>query len=33
MVALFLWQMGTFLYRNLPGTYTPDSLPRRVMPA
>jgi len=32
MLALFLWQMGAFLYRNRPGGYTPDRLPRRVMP-
>lgn len=32
ILALFFWQMGMFIYRNRPGTYAPDRLPRRVLP-
>jgi hypothetical protein len=31
-VAIFLWQGGTYLLRNRPGTYSPDALPRDLMP-
>ena len=36
IVALFLvvllWQGGTFLRRNRPGTYAPDAIPARALP-
>lgn len=28
----FLWQAGTFFYRNRPGTYRPDAIPSAVLP-
>ncbi|HKA73411.1 MAG TPA: hypothetical protein VKE26_16495 [Xanthobacteraceae bacterium] len=31
-LALFLWQVGTFLRRNRPGTYRADALPPLVLP-
>jgi hypothetical protein len=31
-LALFLWQVGTFLRRNRPATYEPDTLPPEVLP-
>ena len=31
-LALFLWQVGTFLRRNRPGTYQADALPPLVLP-
>jgi hypothetical protein len=31
-LALFLWQVGTFLKRNRPTTYRPDALPPQVLP-
>jgi hypothetical protein len=31
-MALFAWQIGTFFWRNLPGTYRPEALPAQVMP-
>ncbi len=31
-LALFLWQVGTFLRRNRPMTYRPDALPPQVLP-
>jgi hypothetical protein len=30
--ALFLWQVGTFFWRNQPGTYRPDAVPAQVIP-
>ena len=30
--ALFVWQIGTFFWRNQPGTYRPDALPAHVLP-
>jgi hypothetical protein len=32
MLVVFLWQAGGFLRRNMPGRYTPDQLPRLVLP-
>jgi hypothetical protein len=32
-LALFLWRFGTYFSRNRPGTYRPDALPQRLMPA
>jgi len=32
-LCLFLWQAGTFFRRNKPGSYTPDSPPRDLIPA
>jgi len=32
VLALFLWQVGTFFRRNRPGTYGPDELPPEVLP-
>jgi hypothetical protein len=32
MMLFFLWQTANFFRRNIPGTYSPDALPRRVMP-
>jgi hypothetical protein len=32
LMGLFVWQMGTFFRRNLPGSYTPDDLPARALP-
>ena len=32
MLALFVWQVGGFLRRNKPGTYTPEQVPPRVLP-
>ncbi len=32
MLLYFLWQTGTFFWRNQPGRYEPDALPARVMP-
>jgi hypothetical protein len=32
MLLYFLWQTGTFFYRNRPGDYRPDALPPQVMP-
>ncbi len=32
MLLVFLWQAGDFLRRNRPGHYTPDQLPRLVLP-
>jgi hypothetical protein len=31
-LAAFLWQGGTFLRRNRPGSYTPDAIPARALP-
>ncbi len=31
-LAFFLWQVGTFFWRNRPSAYRPDTLPERVMP-
>ena len=31
-LALYLWQIENFLRRNRPGTYSPEALPRDVMP-
>jgi|SRR5262245_47851627 len=31
-LALFLWQVGTFLRRNRPGTYRADALPPGLLP-
>lgn len=30
--ALLLWQGGNFFYRNRPGSYRPDALPRTLLP-
>ena len=30
--AFFLWQVGTFFYRNRPDTFRPDAPPERVLP-
>jgi hypothetical protein len=32
MMAYFLFQTAVFFRRNIPGTYSPDALPPRVMP-
>jgi hypothetical protein len=32
VLALFLWQGGTFVVRNRPGRYRPDAPPRRLLP-
>jgi hypothetical protein len=32
-LALFLWRFGTYFSRNRPGTYHPETLPERLMPA
>lgn len=32
MLLFFLYQTGMFFYRNRPGRYTPDTLPKDVMP-
>ena len=31
-LALYLWQIENFLRRNRPGTYSPEALPKEVMP-
>ena len=31
-MVLFAWQIGTFFWRNLPGSYRPDALPAQVLP-
>lgn len=31
-LAFFLWQIGTFFWRNRPGSYRPDALPEQVLP-
>jgi hypothetical protein len=31
-LALCLWQIGGFFYRNQPGTYRPDALPPALVP-
>jgi hypothetical protein len=31
-LALYLWQTANFLRRNRPGTYSPEALPKEVMP-
>jgi hypothetical protein len=33
IMALFFWQLGQFLARNRPGTYSVDALPMEVLPA
>jgi hypothetical protein len=32
ILAIFLWQTGSFLRRNKPGIYTPEQVPPRVLP-
>jgi hypothetical protein len=32
LFLLFVWQVGGILYRNRPGNYRPDALPRYVLP-
>jgi uncharacterized BrkB/YihY/UPF0761 family membrane protein len=32
VLSVFLWQAGTFLRRNRPGTYAPQALPRYLLP-
>lgn len=31
-LALYLWQIENFLRRNRPGTYSPEALPKEIMP-
>jgi hypothetical protein len=31
-LALFLWHLGSFFYRNQPNRYRPDALPKLVLP-
>ena len=31
-LALYLWQIENFLRRNRPGVYSPEALPKDVMP-
>jgi len=31
-MGIFVWQIGTFFWRNQPGTYRPDALPAHVLP-
>jgi hypothetical protein len=31
-LALYLWQIENFLRRNRPGNYSPEALPKEVMP-
>ena len=30
--ALFVWQSGTYFWRNRPGHYRPDALPTELVP-
>jgi hypothetical protein len=32
LLALFLWQVGSFFKRNRPGRYRPEDLPRTLLP-
>jgi hypothetical protein len=32
-LALFVWQGVTFFYRNWPGRYAPDAVPRELLPS
>ena len=32
MLLIFLWQIGTFFWRNRPGPYRPDAVPSVVLP-
>jgi hypothetical protein len=32
LLALFLWQVGSFFRRNKPGRYRPEDLPRALLP-
>jgi hypothetical protein len=32
MLALFLWQTGSFFRRNRPGVYRPDAIPPQALP-
>jgi hypothetical protein len=31
-LGLFLWQSGNYFWRNRPGTYRPDALPKELVP-
>ncbi len=31
-LVLFLWQAGSFFFRNRPGTYRPDAVPKQLVP-
>jgi len=31
-LGLFLWQSGNYFWRNRPGTYRPDALPKKLVP-